>query len=515
MASVETPNGNAPGRRSRHAGPVSFLTPLAMAIAATVVLALALLALASAQAAIVGLLVVAVAVVLFLVPKTAMAYLTLFVLLLFLLPSTLAVAGPLNAIGQPSTIVGWGAGVLWITGRLHVDSGLNRQRNPARWVVLAFAVTIVLAFGVAYTRPLTGIEIQGTYRSSLKLAAYLGVGLFAMDSLRDRRDISKLLKVIIVGVTFSAIVGIIQFRTGFNYVEKVHLPGLNITNGTNQGRSSIRQGLHRVTGTSHHPIEYAVSLVTTLPFALHYSVHLPKSRGRTFMRIATAIIAVAVPTAISRTGTVGIVIVVCVVAADWSWRRRANLAAVAIVIFTGVAVAVPRLLGTLRGLFDSILGRNSSSINARTSDYDHVKPYLQGHWLLGRGQGTFQVSQYFTLDNQYLNTLLAGGLVGVTAVAAIYFTIIALGRGARRRGRDQVDRSLGQALAASGLGLAFSAATFDLFGFTQALGLTFLFLGVAGAFWRITWYERRACEAADLAALASPAPVLAASAPTG
>jgi O-antigen ligase len=215
------------------------------------------------------------------------------------------------------------------------------------------------------------------------------------------------------------------------------------------------------------------------------------------MRVATAIIAVAVPTAISRTGTVGIVIAILIVAVDWSWRRRANMAALAILVATAVAVAVPRLLGTLRGLVESLFGRNSASINGRTSDYTNVKPYLHGHLLLGRGQGTFQVGQYFTLDNQYLNELLAAGIIGVAAVLGLYLTIMALSRGARKRGRDVVDRSLGQALTASGAVLAFSAATFDLFGFTQALGLTFLLLGVSGAFWRLTWYEAKAREAAE------------------
>jgi hypothetical protein len=482
----------------RHARPSELFHPLAVAIAAIFVVGLAALTAYSPKDAIVALLVLTVAVVLAYLPKSAVNYLLGFVVLLFVIPSTLTVEGPLNAIGQPSTIFGWGAGVLWVAARLHIDSGLDRRRNPARWTILFFATVVVLAFGVAYTRPLTHLEIQGTYRSISKLSAYIGIGLLTTDSLKTRQDIDRLLKGIIVGALFSAVVGIIQFRTGFDYIDRVHFPGLRISNGTNGGRSSTRQGLNRVTGTAHHPIEYAVTLVTTLPLALHYSVHLPSGRFRTFMRLATAVIAVAVPTAISRTGTVGIVIVILFVAADWSWRRRANMAGLAVLVATAVAVAVPRLLGTVRGLIDSLLGRNSASINGRTSDYDHVKPYLHGHLLLGRGQGTFQVGQYFTLDNQYLNELLAAGIIGVVAVLGIYLSIMTLSRGARKRGRDQVDRSLGQALTAGGAALAFSAATFDLFGFTQAVGLTFLLLGVSGAFWRLTWYETKARKAAEL-----------------
>jgi O-antigen ligase len=92
---------------------------------------------------------------------------------------------------------------------------------------------------------------------------------------------------------------------------------------------------------------------------------------------------------------------------------------------------------------------------------------------------------YFFTDDQYLNSLIEIGIVGLAALLILFFTGWHLARASRKASADPEVRDLAQCVAASVAVIIVGFATFDALYFPMAAGLTFLMLGCAGAMWRI------------------------------
>ena len=126
------------------------------------------------------------------------------------------------------------------------------------------------------------------------------------------------------------------------------------------------------------------------------------------------------------------------------------------------------------------------SITGRTQDYDYVAYWFSQRPWLGRGPGTLIPDLYIILDNQWLLTLVTGGIVGVVALAGLHVTCISLSMTALRRSATAEDRHLCAALLSSQIvailvGLTFDSLSFTTFAFTLAL-----MSGLCGAVWRFT-----------------------------
>ena len=167
--------------------------------------------------------------------------------------------------------------------------------------------------------------------------------------------------------------------------------------------------------------------------------------------------------------------------------------------------AVPGLLGTVRSLFRDV--GTDPSIAGRTDDYQAVPALMEGHWWLGRGLGTFLPDTYFYLDNQYLGSLIQGGVVGLTAFIALLVVGLGVARGVRRRTTDPALRSEGQALAATIAALAVAALAFDALSFRQSAFLLFLVIGCAGAHWSLVRHLPKVGDRRDVSRESPPRPV--------
>ena len=98
---------------------------------------------------------------------------------------------------------------------------------------------------------------------------------------------------------------------------------------------------------------------------------------------------------------------------------------------------------------------------------------------MGSDSGGFPPTEYRYLDNQWLQAIVQGGVVGVVAMLLIAFGGIAGMTAALRRARSRAERDQ-YALGASYVGMLVSSATFDLFSFQQA---TFLFFLLYALLW--------------------------------
>jgi polysaccharide biosynthesis protein PslJ len=453
-------------------------------IASVAVLALAGLAAVSRQGTLIvlGLLGLVLVTAFFAISRRdAQTMLTLVVVLLFLLPQDYVLVGPLKSAGNPALLVGMLALALWCASRL---LGLIQvmEGHPIRWVMLLYAIAALAAFAAAMSNSTLSVaESAGTARALFPVAAALGIGLLAVDGLESRERVMTVLQRLVWVGGVAAFIGILEFAIhGFNYRDAMRLPGLTTTT---ELIDETRSGFDRIHGAASHPIEYAVTLGALAPLALHFAMHAKTPAQRQLNALAFLVICVVLPMTVARSGVVAVAVGLAFYAVHLSNRAKLNLAVLGVIALGLYRAMVPGLLGTLKSLL--LIGEEDPSIAGRTEDYAKIPGLIAGFEAFGRGLGTFQPTAYFYLDNQYIGSLLEGGILGLTVLIITYVVGYCVARGVRLRSSDQNMRGLGQALAASIAAFAISAATFDELSFRQAAFTLFLLLGCAGALWRM------------------------------
>ena len=401
----------------------------------------------------------------------------IYAVLLIFSPSVYVVE-PLGAAGTPATIFGCLIMVLWLIGRAS-GSRAHIGLTPLHWIVGIFAVAMLLAFCAGMLRPISGPEVSSSLRGLIALSSGIGVMLFMADSIRTRHKLDELLRFIVLVGSLLALMGVIQFIFGVNFSELLRLPWL--VQNTDLSGVYERAGYPRVTGTAIHSIEFSAVIGTILPVAAHLAIN--ATRHRILQWAEFAIMLIALPLAIARSGALALIIGLVFALVMANRRQRIGLVVVAALGAVVFRSAVPGLLGTIRSLFTS--AGTDVSITGRVADLEAVGAFFSQSPILGRGVGTFVPGLYRTLDNQFLAMVVEAGLVGVIA-----FTLLLVGPAVTCAiaGLNTDDRYLRtQALAvATGLATAtILSLTFDSFGFPMAFGMICLMLGASGAIWRV------------------------------
>jgi polysaccharide biosynthesis protein PslJ len=405
---------------------------------------------------------------------------------LFLVPENYVLVGPLKSYGNPALVVGALCALAWLIGR--TSGALKGAGDPiVHGLMYIRLLATATAFLASLLRPLTPIESAGTSRAVMAVIAGLGITLLACDAIRQRRRLDDLLFALVLLTGFAGLVAVVEFAIpSFNYSSIVHIPGTTL-NGAE--REVIRSNFSRILSSASDPIEFAVAQACFVPIALHFAQYARSPRRRHYAVAATIAMLSALPMTVARSGVVAIVLGLIVYGAHWKGRARLNALVLGIIGLATFRTLVPGLLGTVKSLFLNV--GNDPSVKGRTEDYSHIPMLLQNHMLLGRGIGTFQPLQYFFLDNQYLGSLLEGGVIGLLALCSLFIGGMYVARSARKWSDDPSTRSLGQALAAGIAALAVAAGTFDELGFRQTAFALFFFIGCAGALRAMTLREWR------------------------
>lgn len=413
-------------------------------------------------------------------PRTAVPVLIGYLVLLMALPSRLIFA-PLGAAGTPAGVLAVGL-LFWWLASLVASPPSTQSSNPVKWFVLLFAVTLLASYVVGMSRPVATVaEVNSADRALLALGGWCGASVALIDGLVRRRDLDKVLAVVLGGGVLIALLGMLQFFFNLDLADVIRIPGL--TANRQFGEVISRSAFRRVTGTTTHPIEFGVVLAAVLPIGLHFARFATGPRSRLAAQFALVTIAGAIPLSVARSGILGAAIAVAVMYFTWPTAFRRRLVALLILGGAAFSVVVPGLLGTIRGLF--VNASSDPSTDGRTADYPWVFQYLTERPLLGQGVGTYIPELYRTLDNQYLLVVVESGVIGLLATVALLTGTIWAAERARRRTTTERDRDLAQSLVASMIVMAVSAATFDLFGFAMSVGLLFVLIGCVGSLYSL------------------------------
>jgi O-antigen ligase len=418
----------------------------------------------------------------------------IYMVLLIFSPSVYIIQ-PLGAAGTPAGIFGCVILVIWVVGRLTGP----RERigmTPLHWFVGAFVLSVLVAFCAGMLRPISAVETSASLRGLISTASGVGVMLFAADSLRTRAMLEAFLRFLVLVGTALALMGIIQFVTGFNFIEVLHLPGL--TANSEVAGLYQRSGYPRVSATAIHSIEFSAVVGMALPIAAHFAVSATRRRWWHWTQLI--IMLTALPLTIARSGAIALVVGLLFLLWIGSRRQRVLILVLSAVAAVAFRFITPGLLGTIRTLFTG--AGQDISISGRVDDFQAVAAFVQQAPLFGRGFQTFIPTVYRTLDNQFLGTVVESGLIGAAALALLFLGPIVTSLTSARRANNRPARDTALAITVSiGLALVLSL-TFDFFGFPMAFGMLSLVFGASGALWRVT---RRSSAHAHLPEPPTPA----------
>ncbi len=405
--------------------------------------------------------------------------------LLYILPGTLIVPN-LTYAGRPALLLSLGLFCWWVLSRLNPRLTMTGSQ-PIRWAALAYLGATLLSYLAGLLRGLPTTEANAQDFAVLLILQALGLMLVAADGLPNWERLTGMLRVLMWCAAFMSVVGILQAILAVDITQYFAVPGLELKGGT-IGFSERGAGQQfRVAGTATHYIEFGAVTALALPFAIHFARFAHERRTRRMAAVAAVLIAAAVPLSISRTGILALVLAMIVMAPIWNWRTRYNFLIVAIVLGGAFMVVRPGLLGTLRYMFFAT-AEEDPSIEGRTQDYTLVWHWFSQRPLLGRGPNTLipQLYNGIVLDNQWLYTLVTGGVLGVLAFAGVHITAITLARIAMKRSHRAEEQHLCAALISTQVISIVVAGTVDSLYFTTFSMTVALLTGVCGAAWRLT-----------------------------
>jgi hypothetical protein len=316
--------------------------------------------------------------------------------------------------------------------------------------------------------------------------SYLILIYFIVSVIRSRRDVDRMLRLLVGGGTIIAVAALFEWRTGsnlFNWYGRV-IPFLHYVD---EGIAQTRGSGSRARASAQHPIAFSAAVVVLLPLA----IYLFQRDRRKIWLICAAILTLGALSTGSRTGTTMLIAVV-VAYAVIKPREAIRLSPALIPMLIVIQIVMPGTLGTMKSMLNpSYVIKEQSFDNGgggtgRVADLGPALAKWSRQPLLGQGFGTNQAdpnakagSDQQILDDQWLGSLLEIGALGVLSLLWLYGRAI---RQLARRARADTssDSWLAASLATSVICFAVGMLTFDAFAFVQVTFFSFIVLGFAG-----------------------------------
>lgn len=388
-----------------------------------------------------------------------------FCILLPSLPTYLVLPGALRGNGSPTRMIALVMFGLVALGFVMVRrSTPYRQINPGAVILLLYFGLWLLAYGVGLLDHDDYITASGRTRSLVALIAHVGAALYIIGRVHTPQQRHMLLGCLAVGLIYACLVGLVQGLASIQLQNILQPPGF-VINAENTV-SFERLGLKRITGTSQHPIEFSVLSAVTIPLAIYFARNSATKRVRQLAGLGCIVALLALPASLSRSGITSLIAAMLVYAFAFKVRP------IAIAVITGAvgigaySVVFPRIADAL---WTTIAGSaQDDSVASRLEDYARVSALLRERPFFGLGLGASVPEKFGYLDNEWMQALVQGGLVGFIAMllfagGAIFGVAAALRRATHQREREQA-----YMLGAMTAGFLSSSYTFDLFGFEQS-----------------------------------------------
>lgn len=406
--------------------------------------------------------------------------LRVFALAVMVIPST-TVIGAIGAAGYPASLIGVFIFLVFVATTLLGFHDPIRHRHPIQAVLCVVWLSVLASYILMNRGALTDTQLLSADRVLVRLAVMTGVALVAAEWLGSLSDVRRVLRALCWGAAFCGVVAAFQYFAGFDLSKYLReLPGFTVNHDT--PGIVDRGGLHRVAGTAITAIELGVVAGMLLPIAIYLGMY-DRERSLRKRWAPVPLIALGVATSVSRSGIIAVVVAfVVLVVLMPPVPRLAALCAVPFALSAAFMTA-HGLIGTLASFFSA--GENDPSIGYRLHDYPLAQNVWQEAPWFGHGGGTWIPADMLNIfDNQFLNTAVELGLVGVVALLIFLVVPASAALMARRHSRNAELRLLCAALAGSGFAAALCSLTFDSLSFPMFVNVYALLIGVIGFCWR-------------------------------
>jgi O-antigen ligase len=416
----------------------------------------------------------------------AVVLLQVFALAVMVIPSNTVIA-PVGAAGYPASLIGVFVFVVFSASVLLGFHNPIRHSHPIQGVLCVIWVSVLASYMLMDRGLLTGVELAGADRMLIRFAVVTGVALVAAEWLRSLPDAMRVVRVLCWAGAFCGLVAAIQYWLSFDLAHYLRqLPGFTV----NQDDPAIlaRGSLNRVAGTAITPIELGVVAGMLVPLAVCVGLY---DRDKSALKrwAPVTLITLGVATSVSRSAILSVVVAFTVLLVLMPPRPRLGAICALPIVLAGAFMSAHGLIGTIASFFSG--ASNDPSVQYRTHDYPLAEQLWHSAPWLGHGAGTYIPADPLNIfDNQYLNSAVELGLVGVLAliVFLVFPAIVALA--ARRWSTTPELRLLCAALAGAGMAGAVCSFTFDSLSFPMFVNVYALVIGLVGACWRLAAAER-------------------------
>lgn len=401
-------------------------------------------------------------------------------LLIGLLPGNAVPAGPLKSNGSPTLLIALALFGVCLLGFLTFRRTASWAIRPVVLMILLYFLLNLIVLGVGLTHFDSALVEANKTRAAIWLCASVGIVLYAATRIETERQRAIVLGSLLVGLTFSCFVAVLQNATKIDLHLLFQPPGF-VVNTADQGRGAEttlaeRFGSLRAFGTAISPIELSVMAAATVPLAIHFARFGSRREVRWLAWLACGVAMLAIPASVSRSGALALVVALMV--GMWAFTIRHLVTGVAIGAL-GLVVVLIVFPSNTQALWKAIVtAQDDASITDRTSDYVRVSQTFHQFPLFGMGLGGSPPSVYGFLDNEWLQALVQGGIVGIVAMTLLAACGVLGVSAALRSARTGSERSQAYTMGAMFVGILASSFTFDLFSFRQAALIFFILIGL-------------------------------------
>lgn len=350
--------------------------------------------------------------------------------------------------------------VFWVLALVAGGRAAPRLRASAVHVgVLGFLALACLTFALNARYLDQTLQIDRGVKQLMLLCAYVTFFLITA-SIVKRTEVPAFLRFTLVLAVIAGIGTIIEYRFQYNvFYDLAHrlLPGFQVGTATSSGIDNI--GRRLVEGPAEVPLEAVGMFTLALPIALLGLMDARQWRQRIVYGLATAILVAAAVSTERKSGLLG-PCGVLVALAYFRRRQMVRLVPLALILLVLVKVLVPGGIGgTASQLAPSHLG--VSTVDERVVRWDAIRPDVWLHLAVGQGYGVYSIR---VLDNEYLDRLIEGGILGLTAYVAMLLSLVLPALGRIRR-REPVTATIAIIVASAAVGTLVLSATYDSMGF--------------------------------------------------
>jgi O-antigen ligase len=415
---------------------------------------------------------------------------SLFSLLLIVIPSNISSKAFFSNMGTPARFAGVLLLFLSVVGFLASTRKRSTENCEARVnpgvVILVFYLSLMFIVWGA------GFFIAGTQVAELSKATSIsgiiigvGVGIYSTTRIDTSRKRSIVLASLLLGVTYSAVVGILQHTEVANLAETLKPPSYEIIPHYGAAAEvAERAGSIRAYGTLIYALPFGAVCASAVPLAVHFASYSSTGLRRAFAGVAALILLVAVPTSIGRSSLIALGVALSFYAISLKLRRLATLL---IILVTSYLLFAITRLSTFQSLADTIANSSQDpSVLIRVVQIDTMMAIFRQHPVSGVGLGSVTVAEFGPVDNYWAIALAEGGTIGFVAFSALCLGGVFGIAAAIRRSTTDRDRDQNYAVGAMFLALLAVSPTFDSLAYDSIFFITFLVFGIL---WSGTYYS--------------------------